>query len=118
MSTRIAEYKELSIRTGQILSNAPYSIMRDHALQESHDKNSSCFSIIHKSERSSINSSVTTLTQRFSLDLNKQHASTNLGVLGYTGYSVQQRVMFNAMLAKQSISNTQNNLIRNEISLY
>ena len=104
--TRIAEYKEISIRTGQILSNAPYSIVRDHALQEGHDNNSSYFSHIQKSKRNSINSSETTLIQKFNLDLNKQHACTKLNTLGYTGYSMHQRVMFTAMPAKQTLLNT------------
>ena len=86
--------------------------------QEGNHNKSSCFSFIHKSERSSNNSSKNTLIRKFNLDLNNQHASTKLNILGYTGHSMQQCVMSNAMLAKQSILNTLNNLLRNGIGLY
>ena len=54
-STRIAEHKEISVRTGQTLLNPSNSSIRDHALQADHDINTNYFKIIHKSERNSVN---------------------------------------------------------------
>ena len=82
LSTRIADHKGISVRTGQTLLNPPNSSIRDHALQAGHDINTNCFKIIHKSELKSINVSENTLIKKFSLDLNNQDASTKFNILG------------------------------------
>ena len=47
---KLAQNKWISITTSQNLSKPPYIVIRDYALQEGHEINSSCSSIIHKSE--------------------------------------------------------------------
>ena len=75
LSTRIAEHRGISVRTGQTL-NPPNSSIRDHTLQAGHDINTNCFKIIQKSDLNSIKLSENTR------DLNNQDASPKLNILG------------------------------------
>ena len=69
LSTRIAEHKGVSLRTGQTLLNPPNSSIRDHALEAGHDNNTNFFKIILKSELNSINISESILMKKSSQDL-------------------------------------------------
>ena len=82
LSTRNAEHKGTSVRTGRTLLNPPNSSIRDHALQAGHVINTNCFKIIHKSELNSINILEIILIKKFSPDLNSQDASTKLNISG------------------------------------
>ena len=76
------KHKGISI-IGQVnfFSNPPYSIRLGLALQEGHNTNSNCLSIIHRSERSSHSFSENILINRFIIVLNKQDASSDLNIL-------------------------------------
>ena len=68
LSTRLAQHKGIFIRTGQTLLNLPNSSERDHVIQEGHDMNNNCLSIIHKSQLNSINISENIIIRKLNPD--------------------------------------------------
>ena len=81
MSTRIAEHKGLSARTGKPVTNPLNSSIRDHALETGHEINNSNFSIVFSTKSQNLRVSESLLINKNSPPLNNTESSVPLNIL-------------------------------------
>ena len=79
--TRIADHKEISIRTGEPFMTPSDSSIRDHAVKAGHDINIDTFKICHMTDKTSLKISESILIRKFNPDLNNKDSSTKLNIL-------------------------------------
>ena len=81
ITTRIAEHKGLSARTGKPVTNPLNSSIRDHSLETGHEINNSNFSIIFSSNSQNLRVAESILINKNSPSLNNTESSVPLNIL-------------------------------------
>ena len=81
LSTRIAEHRGLSSRTGMPVSKPLNSSIRDHAMSSNHDISSSNFSVIFSCSEFNLRVSESILISKNNPSLNNTESSAPLNVL-------------------------------------
>ena len=81
ISTRIAEHKGLSVRTGKPVTNPLNSSIRNHSLETGHDIPNSSFSIVFSTNSHNLRVSESILINQNSPSLNNTESSIPLNIL-------------------------------------
>ena len=81
LSTRIAEHRGLSVRTGMPVLNPLNSSIRDHAIFSNHDISTNRFSIVFSYNSYNLRTSESIIISQNSPSLNNTESSVPLNVL-------------------------------------
>ena len=78
---RIADHREISIRTGQPFTTPSNSSIPNHALKASHDINIYSLKICHMTGKTSLKISEIIVIRKFNSDLNNDDSSIKINII-------------------------------------